>query len=684
MLTVVFLQAQEKTVPISGRIVNEKGFGIEMVVLGIKNSSINTQSDEKGNFRMLVPSQNAFTLIAQQVGHKKEEWRIEASQKKHLILIMHELNEQLEEIVVTGTLKEISKSESPINIDIVTPKLMQKTAVPNLFEATALVNGVKPQINCNVCNTGDIHINGMEGPYTLVLIDGMPIVSGLSSVYGLMGIPTGMMERLEIAKGPASSLYGSEAMGGTINLITKNPSSAPRLFTDFYTSSYGENNLDVSLKVKPAKRINWLIGANGFYFNRTVDKNLDGFTDVALQKRISIFNKLNFERESQKEFSIAFRYVNEDRWGGQTNWTKEFRGGDSVYGESVLVQRAELISKYEWPTKENIVTQVSYNSHLQNSVYGISPFLAKQSTSFLQNYWTKDFNARNKFLLGMSLKNIWFDDNTLATAAESGSLNKPDVNQTYGLFVQNESILDSLSKHKLLLGLRLDYESRYGLINSPRIAYKWSPHYRFIFRANFGTGFRVVNVFTEDHAALTGSRDVVFVNEINPERSYNTTLNLLYKMKLTPTSLIVWDGNLFYYYFTNKIVADYDTDPNKIIYNNLNGFAFSRGGALNASSVGTGNFKLNVGVTFSDVQNVKTDSVGQKKYTWQIQTPKWSGNFVLSYAIPRFKCNVDVTGNWYGIQRLPVQINDYRPEYSSKYLLLNFQLSKYLNSNFET
>ncbi|HRD37065.1 MAG TPA: TonB-dependent receptor plug domain-containing protein, partial [Bacteroidia bacterium] len=93
----------------------------------------------------------------------------------------------VEEVVITGTLKEISKDDSPVNIDIITPKLFQKTATPNLFEATSLVNGVKPQINCNVCNTGDIHINGMEGPSTLILIDGMPIVSGLSSVYGLMG-----------------------------------------------------------------------------------------------------------------------------------------------------------------------------------------------------------------------------------------------------------------------------------------------------------------------------------------------------------------------------------------------------------------------------------------------------------------------------------------------------------------
>lgn len=91
-----------------------------------------------------------------------------------------------------------------------------------------MVNGVQPQLNCNVCNTGDIHINGMEGPYTMITIDGMPIVSSLSTVYGLSGIPNSMVQRIEVVKGPASTLYGSEAVGGLINIITKDPSTSPR------------------------------------------------------------------------------------------------------------------------------------------------------------------------------------------------------------------------------------------------------------------------------------------------------------------------------------------------------------------------------------------------------------------------------------------------------------------------
>ena len=160
-----------------------------------------------------------------------------------LIIEVIENENTLNDVVVSGTLKEISKKESTVSVEVISPKLFQQNPTPNIFEAIGMVNGVRPQLNCNVCNTGDIHINGMEGPYTMVMIDGMPIVSALSTVYGLMGIPNSIIERVEIQRGPASTLYGSEAVGGLINIITKNANKAPRLSLDFNTTSYLENNL---------------------------------------------------------------------------------------------------------------------------------------------------------------------------------------------------------------------------------------------------------------------------------------------------------------------------------------------------------------------------------------------------------------------------------------------------------
>lgn len=107
---------------------------------------------------------------------------------------------KLDEVVITGTLKEVSRMESPVAVEVFKPSYFKKNPTPGIFEALQNVNGVRPQLNCNVCNTGDIHINGLEGPYTMVLIDGMPIVSSLSTVYGLSGIPNSLIERVEVVK----------------------------------------------------------------------------------------------------------------------------------------------------------------------------------------------------------------------------------------------------------------------------------------------------------------------------------------------------------------------------------------------------------------------------------------------------------------------------------------------------
>lgn len=668
---------------VKGRIADVKGEPVSFASVALLNTTYGTSTDVKGFFEIRNIPAGIYKLAVNSIGYQSKELKITVPGTKELLLTLNPAESELNEVVVTGTMKEVSKDDSPINIDIITPKLFQKTSTPNLFEATGLVNGVKPQINCNVCNTGDIHINGMEGPYTLILIDGMPIVSGLSSVYGLMGIPASMIERLEIAKGPAGALYGSEAMGGTINLITKRPALAPKFYLDYYGSSYLENNLDLSVKLKPGKKTDWLVGANGYFYDNKVDINKDGFTDVTLQKRFSLFNKISFKRKDDREFTLAGRYVFEDRWGGQMNWDKRFRGGDSIYGESIYANRVEFISKYQWPLKEKIFTQLSYNLHDQNSVYGITPFIAKQSTGFAQTYWNKQLGPRNDFLAGIAYKNLWFDDNTLITQSSDGRNNQPENTHTTGLFLQNETTLDSASRHKLLAGVRLDYNDVYRLIPSPRIAYKWSPNYRFIVRLNFGTGFRIVNVFTEDHAALTGAREVVFVNKISPERSYNGSLNVVYKMKVTKASMITWDASAFYYYFTNKIYANYDLDPDKVIYDNLNGYAFSRGISLNAALASPGNFKFMLGVTYADVQNVSRDSSGREVYSWQLQSPRWSGNIIAGYTLPKQQIKIDVTGNWYGPQRLPILSEDYRPEFSPWFCLLNLQLSKTVKDKFE-
>lgn len=581
-------------------------------------------------------------------------------------------DQNLEEVVLTGTMKTVSKKDSPVPVEVYTSKYFKTNPSPTLFESIGMINGIQPQINCNVCATGDIHINGMEGPYTMILIDGMPIVSSLSSVYGLNGIPTSLIERIEVVKGPASSLYGTEAMGGIINIITKDSNKAHLFTADLYTTTWLENNVDLAYKLKVNENVTSLFGVNYFKYGNKQDKNNDNFTDVTLQDRISIFNKWNFKRYANRLASFATRYVYEDRWGGEMQYDKRIhRGSDEIYGESIFTNRAEVIGIYQLPTTENIYTQFSYNYHEQNSFYGADSYQAKQQVLFGQAYWDRTF-GKHSLLAGTSFRYTYYDDNTPGTSSEDGLQNAPMKSPLPAVFIQDEITFNP--QHKLLLGYRFDYDKHHKGIHSPRVAYKFSPSAQHIFRASFGTGFRVVNLFTEDHAALTGSRKVVIQNDLNPEKSYNTTLNYVFNQTYGFGNLTL-DASAFYSYFTNKIIGDFESDPNLIRYDNLNGHAVSSGLALNAAVIFRFPLRLTMGISYMNVYRTEKDETNTAHQIQQLHAPHWSGNYTLTYSFPK-KWMVDLTGTWYGKMRLPVLPNDFRPAYSKFHLLANVQVTK--------
>jgi outer membrane receptor for ferrienterochelin and colicins len=627
----------------------------------IENTTKGTTSDVNGIFSVENIKPGKYTIAASFTGYKIQKKTITIKDKPVFITFNLNESDDLDEVIITGTLKAVSRLESPVPVEVYTPTFLKKNPTANIFEALQNVNGVRPQLNCNVCNTGDIHINGLEGPYTLVLIDGMPIVSGLSTVYGLSGIPNSLIEQIEIVKGPASSLYGSEAVGGLINVITKLPENAPRFFADGFVTGWGEVNLDAGFKANVGEKATVLFGTNYFKYNNIIDNNDDNFTDLTLQDRISIFQKWDFKRTSNKKLSLAGRYFYEDRWGGELQWTKADRGGNEVYGESIYTSRFEILGNYELPIREKVNFQFSYSDHDQNSVYGDTPYLAQQRIGFGQFIWDKTI-SKHDLLFGSAIRYNYYNDNTTATI-------KADEVTIPSLFVQDEVKFNK--KQSLLLGMRYDYDSRHGNIFTPRIAYKYKPTETDIIRVNAGTGFRVVNLFTEEHAALTGARDVIIEEALEPEESYNVTLNYLKKLYLKNGMYFTFDTSAWYTYFTNAIIPDYDTNPNQIIYGNLDGYSTSTGLSFNIDAVLGSGIKASIGATYQDVSQTENG-----EHIEQILTEKFSGVWSFSYKNYPTNLTIDYTGNIYGPMRLPLLGDlDPRQEYSPTWSIQNIQIT---------
>lgn len=659
---VLFSQAQLKIVRGFVKADGSPLIGATIKVLANATTAV---TDSNGIFDISLNT-GAHSLSITAAEHNKKIVRVEVKENNPPLEIeLTQTKNDLNEVVVSGTLKQVRRSESPVPVEVYTPAFFKKNPTPNIFDALQNVNGVRPQLNCNVCNTGDIHINGLEGPYTMVLIDGMPIVSSLSTVYGLSGIPNSLVERIEIVKGPASSLYGSEAVGGLINIITKAPATAPKFSADVFSTSWQEYNIDLGYKFNAGKRASVLTGVNYFNYSNIIDNNNDAFTDVTLQNRISVFQKWNIERKKNRVFNMAGRFFNEDRWGGDVKWTKQFRGGDSIYGESIYTKRWEFLLSYQLPVKEKIMLSFSYNNHDQDSRYGNVSYIAQQKIAFSQLTWDKVFKEHD-VLAGTALRYTFYDDNTPATSLLSLK-NNPQKTILPGVFLQDEISISK--KQKLLLGFRYDYNTDHGNIYTPRLAYKYKFDNNNSVRLNAGTGFRVVNIFTEDHAALTGARKVEIKGELNPEKTYNVNLNFLKKIFSAKGFFIEFDITGWYTFFNNRIIGDFDTDPNRIIYKNLSGFGESKGMSTNADISFTNGLKILIGTTFQDV-SITNDGVKQQ----QILTEKFTGTWAVSYKLQRLNIGIDYTGNIYGPMRLPLlgQLDPRQP-FSPTWSIQNIQ-----------
>lgn len=643
---------------------------IERASIQLLDLKRRTLTDTLGYFEFKGLPNGLYKIAINALGYEK---LIKLIQVKHIDTIIDIINiipqvNVMNEVVVSGTMREVSKLASPISIDVYNAKFFKTNPNCSVFDALQNVNGVRPQLNCNICNTGDIHINGLEGPYTMILIDGMPIVSGLSTVYGLSGIPQSLIDRVEIVKGPASTLYGSEAVGGVVNIITKKTSQASKFTIDIFSTSWKELSTDISWKMFSKEKFQSILGISAFNYTNPIDNNKDNFTDVTLQKRLSVFNKWDFNRKNNRLFTIAGRYVIEDRWGGEMNWTKIHQGGETIYGETIATKRWEFLSIYQLPIKEKIFFRKSFNAHNQKSFYGKLPFDANQIIGFGQLNWEKKI-AHHELLLGTSLRYVYYDDNTVVTSkvdSNSEIKNLPSITFLPGIFFQDEININP--NNILLAGIRYDYNSIHGNIFSPRINYKWnSPNQANIIRIGIGNGYRIANVFTEDHAALTGSREVQFKSNLKPETSWNFQIN--YQKRIS--NAIAFDMSLFYTYFSNKIIADYLTNSNKIIYDNIKGYAISKGITTNFD-IKLKNFKILLGTTILDVFNVSNNIKNR-----QLFSEKFTGVWVISYNWTKSSLNIDYTGNLYSPMKLPLLSSlDPRKEYSPWWSIQNIQLTK--------
>lgn len=638
---------------------------VPSATVGIQTLNKGTYTNNEGEFSLQDIPPGEYVLSVSAVGFRPLKKNITVEQGREIFI---ELNlvisvTELEQVVVTGTLKETSIKESPVKVSWISNEALSKSGSDNLMDAIKYINGLYKQVDCAVCGTSNIRINGMEGPYTSVLIDGMPVMGALASVYGLNGINPNIIESLEIIKGPNSTLYGSQAMGGVVNIITKNPKSAPLFSTQISTNTHSEHNVNLSYSPK-LDNAETLFSGSYYNSNAFIDENKDGFSDLTQDSRFTFYNKWRWDRGTFEKTSLAVKYYHEDRMGGVEEYSQQIRGSDQIYGESVFTDRVEVFGTHDLPFEsEKVSINASFAYHDQDSYYGDYHYVASQQTTFANLIWDKSVSESSDLLAGLSFQHDVLDQTFNQQELPGGSEDRRFVP---GLFLQYDKVFSPWVR--TLAGIRVDHHNDHKLIYSPRLNLKISPDSHTTMRLNAGTGFRIVNLFTEEHEALTGSRRVVIEESLDPERSVNLAFNLNRIIDVGEYSIINTDVDVFYTRFSNQIIPNYDT-PNQIVYSNLSGHSVSRGISVNLAHNFVIPLTYMVGFTVQDVYRFE-DGVKEDL----LFSPDFTAVFNLTYSISEIDLTFDYTGRINGKMKLPEYPD--RSEYSSTFTEQNLKLTK--------
>ena len=503
-------------------------------------------------------------------------------------VVLQDLAVALGGATVVGSLTPMSVKASPIRTQVISGNALRAVKAQDVAEALDFTNGVRETVACGVCGTNDLHINGLEGVYTLVLLDGIPLLGGLASAYALDGIPLSMVQQVEVLQGPASARFGSQAVGGVINVVLaplETGASAGRARLD----SHGRFQASASATFGRPDAA-WQMGLDGLHFNRRIDDNGDGFTDAPTLRR-GVATVRHQRRGASRNVRLTGRVFSEERFGGELDFEEADRGTDSRYGERVDLLRSEWVFGSRPIQDQGWTYQGGAAYHRQESTYGLAAFDAEEFTANLDAYhsgwsWRQGRRATGGF-------SVLWDKYSDQTPVDSDmNVWIPAVFGEYSGEVKGPS---GAVKWSWIHGLRIEKPSDRAPVLAPRVNVKWS-HANADVRLNLGRGYRRVHLFTEEHAALDGSRSVVQPDGgLSPESSWNAHLSgtqAFGNERWSASASIYGFATLF----TDRIYADFDSIPDAILYRNIDGVGWSRGVGSDLWLTGLG-WHVNLGAT---------------------------------------------------------------------------------------
>jgi len=674
--------AQKKTdANINGHVVNKaSGEHVPYCTIAIKGTTIGTTTDATGHYYLKNLLVGKFTIVFSGIGYKSIEKEITIVAGK-TIEVNFEIEEdavQLEGVVVSANRYEVNRKEAPTIVNLITPKLFENTNSVCLAQGLNFQPGLRVESNCQNCGFQQVRINGLDGPYSQILIDSRPIFSALAGVYGIEQIPANMIERVEVMRGGGSALFGSNAIAGTINIITKEPtlnSATISNTTSFMNGEKPDINTSVNASVVSDDNKAGVMIFGSSRQRSPLDYDGDGFTEIGKIDVKNIGFRGYYKTGNYSKLTVEYHNLGEFR-----------RGGNNL---DLPPHEADICEQ----TEHNINTGgLKYDLFSMNNKHRFNIYTSAQNINRKSYYGAqKDPDAYGTttdktYVAGMqytySMDTLLFMPATFTAGTEysyNSMLDKAlgynriidqDVN-TKSAFVQNEWKNKKLS---ILAGGRFD---KHNLIKdpiiSPRCNLRYAPLDWLSMRASYSSGFRAPQAFDEDlHITAVGGE--VSIIRIDPDlkteksQSYSGSLDFDYTFGTVQTDFLI-EG--FYTNLDDVFVLEEngtDSEGNIILERRNGSGAVVKGINFEGKVVPTRKVQLQFGMTFqkSEYKEVQqwSENTNLTPHKKMFRSPDKYGFLTANYQIIK-PLSVSLSGTYTG-SMLVQHFAGYVPEDTEK------------------
>lgn len=616
-------QKKTQDAHITGHVLDKStGEHIPYATITANGTTIGTSSDATGHFLLRNVPPGKYTLTASFIGYKSQEQEVEvtANRTVEIKFNLEPASITMDEVVVTGSRHASLRRESSAIVGVVNAKLFEKTAANNMAEVLNFQPGLRVEYDCSNCGVPQLRINGLEGQYSQILLDSRPIFSSLAAVYGLEQLPASMIERVEVIRGGGSALFGSSAIGGVVNIITKDP-VRNSLTVSNQSGFYEGGGADINTAINGS-----FVSDNnraGIYLFGMVksrdayDRNGDGFSETPQINSETIGFRGYYKLSALSRLTGEYHHISEYRRGGnkrdlpphQADIAEQLRhkinGGGLKYDYTSRNAR-HILSVY---SSVQHIDRDSYFGTDQNlNAYGTT----QDMTVVAGTQYDYVFN-RCLFMPARLTVGFEFTDNELRDEmlGYNRLINQSSI--SYGLYAQNEW---KNEKFSLLIGARLDKHNKIANpIVSPRFNVRYTPIPQIGIRASYSSGYRAPQAYEEDlHVAAVGGEVAIITldPDLRPEYSHSVSasVDLNHRFGSVSTSLLI-EG----FYTTLQDVfklqeIGHDADGNLLL---------ERRNASGATVAGV-NFELKVGFT----PNLSLDAGFTLQQSRYAQPEHWS------------------------------------------------------------